>query len=184
MREFKSFTMIREPLDKVWTIMRDRLSEVAQSMDDLSGIEVLERAGGAERMRLVNRWTARQTIPPFLRSALGGESIQWIDRAEWVEKSRSCQWVIEPTILTGYIECGGSTRYETAMAGRGTRVNFEGYFTLKPGFASAVPASLEPFVGGFIETIVSTVIPRNLARAVVTAGELVGRGDAHPIRQP
>jgi hypothetical protein len=176
MREFKSFTMIREPLEKVWAVMRDRLPEVAESMNDLSGIEVLERSFDAERIRLVNRWTARQTIPSFLRGSLGSESIQWIDRAEWVEKARLCRWVIEPTILKGYIECGGSTKYEMAMAGRGTRVNFEGYFNLQPGFARVVPASLEPLVGGFIESIVSTVIPRNLARAVVTAGELIARG--------
>jgi hypothetical protein len=176
MKEFSSFTMIREPLDRVWSTMRDRLPEVAASMKDLERIEVLERSESTEGTCFVNRWIARQKVPTFLRGALGSETISWLDRASWHESRRVCQWTIEPAVLSGYIDCGGSTSYRTAMAGRGTRVNFEGYFDLKPGFAGVLPPALEPMIGGFVESVVSTMIPRNLARAVVSAGELITKG--------
>lgn len=182
MKHFSSFTMVRLPVDAVWVTMRDRLGEVAAAMEDLQGIELLDRSVDGGGLRLLNRWTARQKVPAMLRAALGGDSIAWLDRACWRDADKVCAWSIEPAVLAGHIDCGGSTRYESAMAGRGTRVSFEGYFNLRPGFAGALPAALEPAAAGFVESIVSTVIPRNLARAVIAAGELIaaerrGAGD-------
>jgi hypothetical protein len=173
MKEFRSFTMVRQPIDAVWATMRDRLGDVAAGMEDLQGINCIERDSDDGELRLLNRWTARQTVPALLRGYLGGETIAWLDRACWRSAEKICEWSIEPLLLNGHIECGGTTRYEIAMGGRGTRVSFEGYFNLKPGFASALPATLELAIGSFVESIVSTVIPRNLSRAVVVAGELI-----------
>jgi len=173
MKPFQSFTMIRHPCDEVWATMRDRLPDVAAAMEDLQGIEVLERAVDADGLRVINRWSARQKVPAMLRGALGAEGIDWLDRALWRESQRVCEWTIEPSVLKGHIECGGKTRYESAMAGRGTRVTFEGYFNLRPGFVGMLPASLEPAIAGFVESVVTTMIPRNLIRAVAAAGDLI-----------
>ena len=173
MKSFSSFTMVRQPVDAMWVTMRDRLGEVAVAMEDLQGIEVLERVKDDTVLRLLNRWTARQKVPAALRGTLGTDVIAWLDHAAWHEGRLSCEWRIEPSLLAGHIDCGGVTRYDSAMAGRGTRVSFEGHFELKPGFAAALPPALEPAVAGLLESIVSTVIPRNLARAIAAAGDLV-----------
>ena len=179
MKTFSSFTMIRHPLEQVWATMRDRLPEIAMQMEDLESIVVVERSVESDgRLRLVNRWNAKQQVPALLENALGGKTIHWIDRAVWDDGLRKCTWSIEPSVLAGHIECGGTTRYEPAMAGRGTRVTFEGYFSLKPGFLDGFPAAFEPTIAGFAETIVSSVIPRNLARAVAAAGQLIATENA------
>ena len=49
----------------------------------------------------------------------------------------------------------------------GHRVTFEGEFDLKPGVLGKL-SSLESLLSGFLETIVTTIIPRNL-RAVAEA---------------
>jgi len=190
MKKFQSFTMIRQPLDRVWTAMRNRLPEIAARMEDLDSIVVLERSIEADgRLRFTNRWNAKQEVPAFLQAALGGKAINWIDRALWDDALRQCSWSIEPSVLPGHIECGGTTSYESAMAGRGTRVSFEGYFSLKPGFLEGLPGTFEPAIVAFGETVVSSVIPRNLARAVAAAGELIAAESAtarqaQPSRQP
>ncbi|WP_394821997.1 hypothetical protein [Pendulispora albinea] len=173
MKEFRSFTMIREPVDTVWTTMRDRLSAVAATMDDLHGIEELERTLDPDGARLLNRWIASQKVPALLRDALGSETISWLDRARWHDAQRLCEWTIEPSLLHDHVACGGRTRYESAMAGRGTRVSFEGYFELRPGFGGVLSPALEPVLASFVESMVSTLIPRNLTRAIVAAGELI-----------
>jgi hypothetical protein len=171
--------MIRQPLDRVWSVMRDRLPEIAGKMEDLDSIVVLERSTEPDgRLRLTNRWNARQQIPALLQGALGAKAVNWLDRAVWDDALRQCTWSIEPSVLAGHIECGGTTRYEPAMAGRGTRVTFEGYFTLKAGFLEGLPGAFEPAIAGFAETIVSSVIPRNLSRAVAGAGELIAAENA------
>ncbi len=174
MKPFSTFTLLKQPLEPVWTAMRDCLPEIAAGMDDLEGVEVLERAVESDgRLRLVNRWTARRKVPAMLQSALGTETIGWLDTAVWDDAARVCEWRIEPALLAGKIECAGRTRYEPAMAGRGTRVTFEGSFQLQPGFLTGAGATFEPALIGFLETVVATMIPHNLARAVAAAGRRI-----------
>ena len=165
--------MVRHPVDAVWTTMRDRLPDVAKSMDDLERIEVLTRSAEPDSLHVTNRWVAKQKVPAMLRGALGAESIEWLDKAIWRDAERICEWTIEPSVLQGWIECAGKTRYETAMAGRGTRVTFEGYFNLGAGFASGLTKTFEPAIASFVESIVTIMIPRNLSRAIAAAGELI-----------
>jgi len=174
MKPFQSFTMVRQPLELVWLTLRDRLPEIAASLDDLESIEVLERKAEADnRLLLLNRWSAKQQIPHLLRDKLGVSSIYWLDRALWDDSTHVCSWSIEPSVMPDHIECRGVTTYSPAMAGRGTKVSFEGYFTLKPGFLDGLPAVLEPVLSGFVETLVSSLIPHNLSRAVDSAHHLI-----------
>jgi hypothetical protein len=57
--------------------------------------------------------------------------------------------------------------FAEAMGGQGTRVTFEGEFDLKPGLLGSL-GGVESLVSGFVESVVTTIIPRNL-RAVVEA---------------
>jgi hypothetical protein len=191
MKTFSSFTMLRQPVDAMWSTMRDHLGEVAAAIEDLQGIELIERSVDNDGLRLLHCWTTRQKVPAMLGQALGGESIAWLDRSFWRDAEKICEWSIEPVLLDGQIACGGRTYYERVMAGRGTRVRFEGYFDLKPGFARAFPTALEPALASFVESFVSTVIPRNLTRAVVATGDLIaarqqfngaafGHGETYP----
>lgn len=175
MTPFRSFTMVKHPIEQIWAAMRDRLPEVAVYLDDLESIVTLERSHGPDgRLLLLNRWHARQRIPSILQGMLGTDVISWIDQAEWNDATFCCEWRITPSVLPDYIDCHGMTRYEPAMAGRGTRVSFDGTFELRPGALSRIPATLEPAIVGLVENIVSTVIPRNLAKAINSAGQLIG----------
>ncbi|HET9931976.1 MAG TPA: hypothetical protein VFQ35_14840 [Polyangiaceae bacterium] len=173
MTNFDSFTMVREPLEVVWTTLRDDLSRVARQLEDLESIDTVEREVSETGVWLLNRWTARQKVPALLARYLGTDRIAWEDRAFWRDASKCCEWSIRPTLLPEHVECSGVTRYEPVMAGRGTRVSFRGSFTLKPGFGGALPAALEPTIASFAESIISTLIPRNLARAVQVAGQTI-----------
>jgi hypothetical protein len=93
--------------------------------------------------------------------------VGWIDRNRWNAGSGTCSWTIEPSFLGDYIACSGETTFTEAMGGRGTRVTFAGVLDLKPGLLGSL-GSVEPMVSGFLESIVTTIIPRNL-RAVVEA---------------
>src|SRR5712692_10622565 len=143
MREFKSFMMIRQPVDAVWAVMRDRLPEVAMRLDDVDRIDVLERTTSPDgALYLVNRWKARQKVPAPLQAILGAVDIDWLDRARWLDSTRRCEWSIQPSVLSEYVRCDGFTRYDPAMSGRGTRVTFEGKFDLRPGFLAGMPSML------------------------------------------
>ena len=174
MKRFSSFTMVKQMTQPLLRAVRDRLPEIARHMDDVESIEQLERVEQADgSLTLVNSWHACHKIPAMLQKRLGAATVSWIDRAQWFTSQQRCCWTIEPSLLAGYIVCSGSTRFETAMTGRGTRVTFEGGFDLKPGFLGGASAALEPLISSFVESVVSTIIPRNLARAIAAANEIL-----------
>jgi hypothetical protein len=174
MKRFSSFTMVKQTTESLLCVVRDRLPEIARDMDDIESIELLERVEqGDGSVTLVNSWHARHKIPAMLQRRLGAETVSWIDRAQWFSSQRRCCWTIEPALLVGYIVCAGSTTFETAMTGRGTRVTFEGTFDLKPGYLGGASAALEPLISSFVESVVSTIIPRNLARAIAGANQIL-----------
>jgi len=175
MKNFKSVIVVKHPLAPIWETVRDRLQEIAPLVDDIESVTVIERDGSQSgKVRLVNQWKSRQSVPGFLQGALGAGAISWLDRNEWIESTRSCHWNIEPSILRTFITCHGTTLYEPAMAGRGTRVTIEGAFDLTPGALRGLAGPLEKPVSTFVESIVSTMIPKNFRKVLEAAADFVG----------
>jgi hypothetical protein len=167
-KQFRSLVVLKRPCHELCIIMRDHLVEFAPSVADIDDIRQLERTSGPDGMvHIVNEWRMRQQIPAAIRALLKIGELGWIDRNRWDAATGTCSWTIEPSFLGEYIACSGETTFTTAMAGRGTRVAFTGELDLKPGLLGSL-GSIEPMVSGFLESIVTTIIPRNL-RAVVEA---------------
>jgi hypothetical protein len=174
MKAFSSVVVVRQPLDRVWGTMRDRLPELGAALDDIESITVIEREDlGPGSVRLVNEWRSSQAIPAVLRDRIGASGLSWLDRNNWDDSSHCCTWVIEPAVFTEHIRCTGSTRYEPAMGGRGTRVTFAGTFDLAPGALATSAGSLQRPAAAFIESIATAVIPRNVRKVIEAAARLI-----------
>jgi hypothetical protein len=174
MKSFKNILIVKQPLEPVWKTVRDRLPQLAPLVDDLESVTVIQRdTPGHGRVRLLNQWCTRQTVPSFLQPKLGAAAIGWLDRNEWDEATRCCSWEIEPNILGDHINCRGTTSYETAMAGRGTRVTFEGVFDLSPAALRSVAGPFERPLTAFVESIVTTMVPKNFRKILEAATELI-----------
>ncbi|HME28160.1 MAG TPA: hypothetical protein VKI44_43720 [Acetobacteraceae bacterium] len=168
MKNFRSVVVLKRPPQELSAVMRDHLVEFAGSIADIQEIRQIERTtGGDGTVHIVNQWRVRQQIPTAIRSMLKIGELGWIDRNSWNDATGTCCWTIEPSFFGDYIACSGQTTFTEAMAGRGSRVTFAGELDLKPGLLGSL-GSVEPLVSGFLETIVTTIIPRNL-RAVVEA---------------
>jgi hypothetical protein len=174
LKTFRSLIVLKRPHEELWTVMRDHLVELVPHIADIEAISQLERSVDADDVvHLVNRWHVRQQVPPAIRSILKADELSWIDRNTWDARSFTCTWAIEPTFLTEYIDCSGQTMFASAMGGQGARITFEGGLDLKPGLLGASLGGVEKLASGFLESIVTTIIPRNL-RAVVEAAAAFG----------
>jgi hypothetical protein len=177
MKTFKNIVVVKQPVERVWRMVRDRLPEFVSLVDDIESVTVIERDTSEKgKVRLLNRWKSRQTVPVFLRARLGAEAIGWLDRNEWIDATMSCHWDISPLILRDCITCGGRTLYEPAMAGRGTRVTIDGTFNLTPGALRGVAGPLEQPVTSFVESIATTLIPKNFRKVLEAAAKFVETG--------
>ncbi len=168
MKSFRSLVVLKRRQQELWTVMRDHLVDFAGRIDDIESIRQIGRSTDSDGVvHIVNEWRIRQQLPAAIRTMLKIEEMGWTDRNSWNTETGTCSWSIEPSFLREFISCSGETAFSTAMAGRGTRVTFAGELDLKPGLLGSL-AGIEPMVSGFIESIVTTIIPRNL-RAVVEA---------------
>jgi hypothetical protein len=168
-KTFRTLVVLKHPHEAVWAAMRDRLPEFAPRIPDIASVTQTERdAVDGGSVRIVNEWRIRLPVPAAVRSIIGADEIGWIDRNTWDERTRTCSWTIEPFFLAEYIACDGRTVFEPAMGGRGARISLEGTLDLKPGFLGRLAGAAERPITGFLESAVTTVIPKNL-RAVVEA---------------
>ncbi len=177
MKSFRDLVVIKQPLERVWTTVRDRLPDLAAQLDDVERIVVLEREPiGPGRLRLVNEWHSGQKIPKLLQNRLGAAAVSWIDRNQWDDSTHVCTWAIEPSLFPEHIRCAGSTSYAPAMGGRGTRITFAGDFELAPGALKGLAGPLEQPATAFVESIVTVFIPRNLRKVMDAAERLIAAG--------
>jgi hypothetical protein len=167
MKTFRSLVVLKRPQQELWLAMRDHLVDFAGNIADIKEVRQIERSESESAVSIINEWRVRHQVPPVVRSILKTSELGWIDRNNWDASSYVCTWAIEPEFLTEHIACSGTTSFAAAMGGHGTRVTFEGEFDLKPGILSSL-GSVESLLSSFLESIVTTIIPRNL-RAVVEA---------------
>jgi len=181
-KPFKSIMMSKQPVIQIWTAIRDRTPELAKMLDDVDEVVVLERKqlpGGS--VRLVNEWRATHRLLSSLKSVLGSDSVVWLDHADWSESDWQCRWRVEPQFLAGRVRCEGTTSYEPAMGGRGSKITFQGQLELdyrsRGGAASLIPSG----AAQIIESIVTVLIPKNFRKIVEAADRLytmqTDRGD-------
>lgn len=173
MKPFSTLVIVRAAPEALFLAMRDRLAEIVPLLKDVSAIETLERHESGDRVDIVNRWQARQTVPAMLQARLGARDIAWIDRASWDATTLTGHWTIEPLIGDGAIRCTGTTRFEPAMAGRGCRAHFDGCLEIDPAFIGSVVGAFEAPVTALVQSVATVMIPSNFRAAAEAAAKLV-----------
>jgi nitrogen fixation protein len=175
MKPFKSIIIVKHPLDAVWTTIRDRMTELVPMLEEVASIIVVDRNSDADgTVRLVNEWRVRLSIPTALGSLVKPEMLGWTDRAEWRESTHECCWAVEPFFLPQAVRCAGTTLYEPAIGGRGTRITFAGTLDVDRMKLGAVPVSLGIPVSAALETIVTTAIPKSFRKTTDAVEKLLG----------
>jgi hypothetical protein len=174
MKPFRCLVIIKHPLDLIWVTIRDRMPELASMLDDIESIAVIERhEDGDGTVRLVNEWRAKIKLPAALHSVIKPEHLGWTDRAVWDEAGRECRWSIEPFFLPEAMRCTGTTNYEPAIGGRGTRVTFAGNINVDTAKLGTIPATFGWPVAAAVELLVTTIIPRNFRKTTEALTQLL-----------
>ena len=174
MKEFKSLIVVKQPIDLVWVSIRDKLPELGAYLSDIDEILVEEREELADgNVLLVNVWKAKMKIPAMIKSIVDPGELSWTDEAEWIESQKTCHWKITPHFFKGRIQCQGTTDYQSAMGGRGTKICFSGQLTISTEGLKGVPSYLENKLSVGIESLVSTVIPKNFRKITQAVPELL-----------
>ena len=126
-------------------------------------------------VHIVNEWQVRQQVPAVVRSILKTGELGWVDRNTWDAEAFTCAWAIEPRVPHRIYRMFGQDDVCRGDGGARNAGHFEGEFDLKPGVLGSL-GSVEALLSGFLETIVTTIIPRNLRGVVEAAADSNCRG--------
>lgn len=161
---FKTVNVIKHPMNRVWATMRDDLPKLVDLLSDIDSITVELYEKDSHICRVVNIWKARPPLSRSIASHLDADMFVWTDRAEWNEKTMECFWSIEPHHFRNIVRCSGSTKFDSAMGGRGTRVTFSGDFEWNDPHIPGVPNVLGEAVYKGVETLIMNLIPKNFRK--------------------
>ena len=141
----RRMALIRQPMPRVWTALRDELPAVGRRMDGIESIRRLERtADGDGIVHTTHEWRAAAALPPALERHLDAGALTWVERSRWDELALESRWTVESRLLARGLAGSGLTRLGPAMGGRGTRVQLDVSTTLEPGALG--PSDREQYV--------------------------------------
>ncbi|MGB3472494.1 MAG: hypothetical protein WBA51_16895 [Erythrobacter sp.] len=174
MKPFQTLVGVRKPLPDLAATVRDRLPDIATALTDVSSILVIKREHGEDgSAQLVNEWRVEPKLPGPVREAISDDMLGWNDHAIWTADLTECVWRIEPFFMPGAIRCAGTTRFEPAMGGRGTKAIFTGEFDIDAAALSKVPPSLRGAAVSALEAMMGSMIPRNFRKTIEAAADLL-----------
>lgn len=166
--EIKTVSILKHPLENVWHAMRDELPNLVELLEDIDEIEVETRKNSSPNtIMIVNIWKAHPKLPAVITGKLNTEMFVWTDRAEWNDKALECNWSIEPHYFQDKIQCSGTTKFTTALGGKGTRIAFTSNVKWKNKNGSGVTGFLQDTVYTVIESFMKNLIPKNFHKITV-----------------
>ena len=87
---------VDRPASEVYPLVRDHLTRLLPYLPDVEEVTELERERESEvRVRVVNRWTAKATIPSLIAKFMPAELLTWTDRAQWKDDEHLVEYRLE-----------------------------------------------------------------------------------------
>jgi hypothetical protein len=118
---------LEQPADEVYRMVRDHLPDLVPHLPDVEQVEELSRERESDtRVRVVNRWHAKPTIPALAAKFLPPDVFVWTDRALWKDDEHCVDYKLEGF---GYDVDG---RNFFAPDGNGTRIKVTATVTIHP----------------------------------------------------
>ena len=161
----KTVCVIKHPIESVWFTMRDELPNLINLLEDIESITVqLYKNKNSAITEVVNVWAASPKLPKVLSKKLDPKMFIWTDYAKWNNDKLECVWRIVPHHFSDKANCAGSTKFENALGGRGTKVTFSGNIDWNNQNHAGLSGILEDAVRKGIEVFVQSLIPKNFRK--------------------
>ena len=162
--DFKYSELVKYPLERVYTVLRDNLPDIVPFLPNVESIQVLEREETDGRLRLLNHWQGESgAIPRIVRPFVTREMKQWHDEAVWIEGEYRVEWTFSTKSFENLYDCSGVNSFE-AESDETTRVSVSGTINVYPARLRAVPKLLARKARPKVEEWLVKMITPNLAQ--------------------
>jgi hypothetical protein len=160
--KFEIKDVIPYPVDRVYSVQHEKLSELAEFLPNITRIDVKEKRVEGTRVHYVNVWHASDhDVPAALRSFVKPDMLKWTDIATWYTDQYSCDWKSILGFLPDAIQCSGHNTW--VARGNQTEVTIRGEILVHAD-KIGVPKLLAKSVSEAVERFVVKTIEPNLRR--------------------
>jgi len=172
--EFKNINVLKFEPGLLWDAMLNHLPEIGAKIDDLESIVEKERKViDAYTIRVVNVWRAKPNLPAVVAKHIKPEMLAWTDTGVWNEKKKIVQWEIDSHYFGKQMDCAGTTLFEPAMGGKGTRIIFSGNLQWKGDKISLGLGIFDSTILKVAESVMVQVIPANFRKITALLGDYI-----------
>jgi hypothetical protein len=171
--DIKADGTVHHPRPLVFQALRDRLTEVAQFIPNVTAIDPIERVEqGPGKHRIVNVWHGEGSIPAVARRFVKPDMLKWTDRASWDEDTWTCDWEQETAFFTDRVSCSGQNRF-VELEPDVTRIEIRGQFALSLKGLPGLPGPLARRATPAVERFIVAMITPNLQKTSSAAEQLL-----------
>ncbi len=151
------------PVETVFSLLRDRLSEVVPFLPNVNRVEDISREElGEGKVRIVRRWYGKGEVPKVAQKFLKPEMLSWVDTALWDETTHLCTWDLSHDAFKEQFRCSGKTSYKGVGEGE-TRIELVGDLSIDLRNIPGVPRMLARSVSPAVEKVLVNMITPNLS---------------------
>jgi len=153
---------LNAPMQKVWRVYRDHLTQIAESMPAVEKITVKSRKEENKLITIENHWEIAGRIPRSIKKIVPKTLFFYKDKAFWDEKTMICSFENEPADGSKIYKCVGKNIFSSTDEGTSLIVDIS--LTIKSDKLKFIPTILSKTILYKIEKIITRELVRNLEK--------------------
>ena len=147
--------------EDVWETYRDKLTDLVPSMPSVEKIEVINREGCDDGVRIKNLWHLAIKFPKPIQKLLPSNCMSYYDLAFWNKQSWVCEFSEVPIKYDNLYSCVGENTFK--QNGENTVLLISFTLSIDPNKIPGIPGFFKKGVISKIEKIISHEVAKNLA---------------------
>ena len=139
--------------------MRDHIDKIVVYVPNIVGMKILERKDTGNSTYITSHWQGKHVLPDIVGQIIKVPDMAWIDRAQWQNDKRICNWSYEPFVFKDYIRMRGTDTF--TQEGNETIVTIEGDIEVNFLHYPLVPTVLKKKINDQISEILYSLVEPN-----------------------
>ena len=154
--------IIKAPPDKVFSIVRDKLPDLASYLCSVAKVEQVCRESINEyQERIVSNWFANIRLPALLGKFTGESLLAWKDTAIWDDKKKEVTYTLESFFINDLFDARGRNYFECSEGGQ-TKLIVTCEVYIYPEKIPGIPRLIMKRITPAIEKIVEKMLRPNI----------------------
>lgn len=155
-------SVIHQPRDVVYALVRDDLAKLVPFLPDVERIECVKQERDGQKLKVENHWFAKVDIPKVAQKFVKPEALSWRDDAVWDDDQFLVNYELTSFIANDLFDAKGTNTFTDLGDGK-TELLVSCKVEIYPERMPGVPKILARKVRPMIESLVERALGPNLA---------------------